>query len=136
MAWDPTLKQLLVLAVDLDSPTADQLYPSELWGWTGSSWKLVADGGPSFSPLQRFVEGPKHPFLIDGGGLQNTFSTYEWTGSAWATVDGAAPAARNGQAAAWDPVRKQLVLFGGFAGNTVFGDTWILENGAWREIAP
>lgn len=136
MAWDATLEQLLVLAVNLDAETSNHLYPSELWGWTGTRWKLVADGGPSFSPLQRFVEGPKHPYLIDGGGLQNHFSMYEWTGGAdWTVLAGAAPSARNGQAAAWDPVRKQLVMFGGFLGNTVFGDTWIFESGAWREVA-
>ena len=136
MAWDPTLQQLLVLAVDLDPETADHLYPSELWGWTGSGWRLVAGGGPRFSPLQRFVEGPQHPYLIDGGALQNAFTTYEWTGTTWTALDGAAPAVRNGQAAAWDPVRKQLVMFGGFNGNAVFGDTWLLAGGTWREVAP
>ena len=122
--------------MDLDAPNADQTYPSELWGWTGHAWKLVAKGGPSFSPLQQFVEGPKHPWLIDGGALQGTFSAHEWTGSAWVSVEGAAPPPRNGQAVAFDPIRDELVLFGGFVGQTVLGDTWLLESGAWREVRP
>lgn len=136
MAWDPTLKKLLVLAVDLDAPSTDQTYPSELWGWSGNGWELVAKGGPSFSPLQQFVEGPKHPWLVDGGVVKGAFSTYEWTGEAWFVHAGAAPPLRNGQAAAFDPVRHELVMFGGLVGNTVLGDTWLLDNSAWHEVAP
>jgi hypothetical protein len=136
MAWDPTLSRLLILAVDLDAPNADQTYPSELWSWTGDGWELIAKGGPSFSPLQQFVEGPRHPWLIDGGALQGTFSTREWTGKEWTSLQGAAPPVRNGQAVAFDPVRRQLVLFGGFVGQTVLGDTWQLDDGAWGEVRP
>jgi hypothetical protein len=99
----------------------------------------VDAGAPAFSPLQQFVEGPHHPFLIDGGVVKGAFSSYEWKGAgeAWSTLEGAAPPVRNGQAVAFDPVHGQLVLFGGFVHNTVFGDTWLLDSGgAWRELAP
>ncbi len=132
MAWDPTRKQLLVLAVNLDAPNADQTFPSELWGWTGESWTLVAGDGPSFSPLQQFTEGPKHPWLVDGGAVQGAFSTVEWTGDAWLPLVGTMPTVRNGQAVAYDRERHQFVLFGGFLDNTIFGDTWVLDGGAWR----
>jgi hypothetical protein len=135
MAWDPTLRQLLVLAVNLDAPNPDQTYPSELWGWTGKGWKLVAEGGPAFSPLQQFVEGPRHPFVIDGGVVTNKFAAYEWSGSQWTVKPGATPPIRNGQAAAYDATREAVVMFGGFVGNTVLGDTWVFgEAGAWREV--
>jgi hypothetical protein len=136
MAWDATRKQLLVLAVDLDHPKDGPTYPSELWGWTGSSWELVAAGGPAFSPLQQFVEGPEHPWLIDGGVIQHQFGTWEWTGTTWVAHDGPAPTLRNGQAAAFDRDRGQIVLFGGFVGSVVFDETWLLEDGAWREVGP
>ena len=135
MAWDPTLDRPLVLAVDLAAPSGDQTYPSSLWGWTGSGWELEAEGGPSFSPLQSFVEGPRHPWLVDGGVVQGTFATLEWTGEAWASLPGAAPSVRNGQAAAFDAVRHQLVLFGGSLGDRTFGDTWRIDGGAWHEVA-
>lgn len=137
MAWDPTRKQLLILAVNLDHPNADKTYPTELWGWTGSAWELVAGDGPAFSPLQQFVEGPRHPFIIDGGVVQNQFAAHEWSGTAWTTIPGATPPIRNGQAAAWDPVCEELVMFGGFVGNTVFGDTWTAPpTGPWRLVGP
>ena len=43
---------------------------------------------------------------------------------------------RNGQAVALDHERGELVLFGGFVDNTVFGDTWLFDDGAWREVGP
>ena len=134
MAWDPILARLLVLAVDLEAESADQTYPSELWGWTGDGWERVATDGPSFSPLQEFVEGPRHPWLVDGGVAQGRFSTLEWSGTAWEPLGGPAPPLRNGQAVAFDHARHQLVLFGGFANDVVFGDTWLLDGGAWREV--
>jgi hypothetical protein len=133
MAWDPVRKQVLVLAVDLDPPSDSQLYPSELWGWTGTGWERVAGDGPSFSPLQQFVEGPQHPWLVDGGVIQGSFATYEWDGTSWALRGSAGPAVRNGQAAAFDLDRGQLVMFGGFKDDVVFGDTWLLADGTWRE---
>ena len=51
-------------------------------------------------------------------------------------IAGAAPPVRNGQAVAFDHERGQLVLFGGFLGNVMFGDTWVFDDGAWREAAP
>jgi hypothetical protein len=134
MAWDPTLERLLVLAVDLDAASTDQTYPSELWGWTGTGWELVADGGPAFSPLQQFVEGPRHPYLVDGGVVQGTFTAYEWSGASWTARPGPTPPVRNGQAAAYDPVRGNLVMFGGFVGNTVLGDTWKLQQDVGWEL--
>ena len=131
MAWDPTLGQLVILAVDLGAESAEHTYPSELWGWTGSRWKLVAGDGPRFSPLQQFVEGPDHPWLIDGGVVQGTFVASEWTGDAWRTVPGDGPPLRNGQAAAFDHERGQMVLFGGFRDSTVFGDTWLATSEGW-----
>jgi hypothetical protein len=138
MAWDPVLERLLVLAVDIDAESTDHTYPSELWGWTGDGWERVAAGAPSFSPLQQFVQGPRHPWLLDGGVVQGAFATWEWTGEGadWTAISGTAPPLRNGQAVAFDPVRHQMVLYGGFVDGTVFGDTWVLDDGAWRKAGP
>ena len=136
MAWDPVDERLLLLAVDLDQRGDDGTFVSELWAWTGSRWERVAGGGPAFSPMQTFVEGPRHPWLIDGGAAQGRFGTWEWTGDGerWTSVEGPAPAPRNGQSVAFDAVRHEMVLFGGFAGSTDYGDTWLLTDGAWREV--
>ena len=134
MAWDGELDRVVMLVVDLDAETEDSLYPSELWAWSGASWTRLPGDGPRFSPLQPFVEGPRHPWLVDGGVVQGAFATLEWTGEAWTPLGGPAPPVRNGHVAAFDAVRHQLVLFGGFVGDRTFDDLWLLDGGAWREV--
>jgi hypothetical protein len=136
MAWDQLDERLLVLAVDLAAPTDDGLYVSRLWAWSGAAWQHVAGDGPAFSPMQSFVDGPRGPWLIDGGAVQGRFGTWEWRGDGWSSLDGPAPKPRNGQSVAFDVARHQMVLFGGFAAGVDFGDTWVLDDGAWREALP
>jgi pimeloyl-ACP methyl ester carboxylesterase len=53
--------------------------------------------------------------------------TWVWDGSTWAQrLPPASPPARQGHAMAYDPVRAQVVLFGGGAnGGPTSGDTWV-----------
>ena len=46
------------------------------------------------------------------------------------------PSERLSPGLVFDPVNRQLILFGGMRNNTRFGDTWILdiESGRWEEI--
>jgi hypothetical protein len=137
MAWDATLEQVVVLAVDLSADDGSGLYPSEVWGWSGKGWERIGDGPPPFSPLQSFVSGPGHPLFVDGGAVQGELTARTWTGDAWdpaATAAAAGPDPRNGQAAAFDAEREELVVFGGFLGDRTFGDTWLLADGTWREL--
>jgi hypothetical protein len=47
------------------------------------------------------------------------------------------PSPRNSAALAYDGVRKQLVLFGGGAGDTgTLGDTWVWNGTSWRQQHP
>jgi hypothetical protein len=136
MAWDGASDRLLVLAVDLRNGTADGAYPSDLWAWAASGWQAIEGAGPAFSPLQSFVEGRSHPFLLDGGAINDRVTLWRWTGSDWLTLTTGGPAPRNGQAAAFDLDRERLVVFGGSNGTREFGDTWEFDGSAWRLAAP
>jgi len=46
------------------------------------------------------------------------------------------PAPRQNHAAAYDPARGRLVMFGGMSGSTVFGDTWEFDGVFWRQAVP
>jgi hypothetical protein len=134
MAWDPVLGQVVTLAVDLETEVEPGLYGSQLFGWTGKAWKRVGDGPPPFSPLQSFIEGPRHPMFVDGGALQNAFTTWEWSGAGWERLATGGPSPRNGQSVAFDAKRHELVLFGGFLDGVDLGDTGRLSDGAWHEV--
>jgi hypothetical protein len=136
MAWDGISRQLITLAVDLRTEVHPGLYGSELWGWTGKAWTRVGDGPPPFSPLQSFVEGPRHPIFVDGGALQDELTTWEWSGEAWHVIAPGGPGPRNGQSVAFDATRHELILFGGFRDGVELGDTWRLVHGAWTQVVP
>ncbi len=58
--------------------------------------------------------------------------------SAHASASAAAtdPPGRQWESFAYDPRHHEFVLFGGNAGSTVYGDTWIQQNGVWAEQSP
>ena len=54
----------------------------------------------------------------------------------WFETAGTAPAPRSGQATAYDPIRQELVLFGGADGAIRFDDTWEFDGVAWHQRFP
>ena len=51
----------------------------------------------------------------------------------WTQKQDIGPGARSGHAMAFDAVRKRVVLFGGSAIGTLFGDTWEWDGTMWHE---
>ncbi len=54
----------------------------------------------------------------------------------WAAHGGGAPPARNAHASAYDPINKELVIFGGSDGVTGLDDTWVWTGNSWQERLP
>lgn len=48
----------------------------------------------------------------------------------------ASPGARHGHAMAFDPIRNQVVLYGGYARGNYLGDTWLWDGSNWQQAAP
>jgi hypothetical protein len=46
------------------------------------------------------------------------------------------PGPRRGAAMAYDPIRDEVVLFGGRQGNVTLGDTWVWKDGVWTQKFP
>ena len=86
-----------------------------------------------------FIEG--FPVVI--GDRRPLGDTWEWTGSTWrqaappkSTVDQPIPSPRWGASLAFDPNRKEVVLFGGCGGSFPFvpmGDTWVFRSGLFTK---
>lgn len=90
----------------------------EAMAYDRSADRLVVVGG-------RTLEGP-----LDG--------TWSWDEQGWQPQFDASgtPPHRAGHTMAFNPDTGQLFLFGGMKSQpmTLLCDTWILENGAWREV--
>ena len=74
----------------------------------------------------------------EGAADTGPLALWRWDGAAWSEVDapGPAPTARGFFAAAHDPVRDVVVVYGGEDAAAVSDETWEWDGTAWRQFAP
>jgi len=61
--------------------------------------------------------------------------TWTWNGSNWTQQHPAiSPSARSQASMAYDMARKQVLLFGGLAGNKSLNDTWTWDGKTWHQL--
>jgi len=101
---------------------------SDTWEWDGTTW---ASKTPSAIPTGRFSAALAYDsfrnktVLFGGQNLTTTFrDTWEWNGTTWTqwNTTGLPAPAGSYPATAFDVARKQLVYYGGGAGNS---ETWV-----------
>jgi hypothetical protein len=104
---------------------------NELHALVGETWELVVVDGPVPPPaLARMVYDPDQERLVvvqDGG------DTWIFVDGGWEQLPFTAPS-RSGAALLWDPVRRQVVRFGGAAAGDVHNDLWLLHDDGWHEL--
>ena len=124
----------------------------------GDVWALSLSGTPSWTqlaptgtpPAARYLHNAVrlknlNQMLIFGGSDSSLFND-AWTMTlsgtpAWSQLSptGTAPAARYQSTAIYDSTRQRVVIFGGFDGTTLQGDTWSLSfsgTPAWSMLSP
>lgn len=128
--------------------------------WIADVWALSLDDPPEWTELHPAGPGPSgrhgHSAVLDplrermivfGGDAEHQSVAEVWALSlgepmAWVQLfpEGTAPEARWGHAAAYDPVRDRMVVFGGRnLSHPGLGDTWALSFGAhpaWSRLEP
>jgi cysteine-rich repeat protein len=144
MAFDANLG-----AVVLWDGTANATYT-----WTGSAWSKNTNATPPARSFPNFAyDAARQQIVMFGGATSNgqpptgTLSdTWVRSGVTWSQPAAfTEPAARTRTAAAYDPIRKKVVLFGGqVTGRRVAGcgagcmdgDTWEWDGRKWTQISP
>jgi len=114
-------------------------YQSDIWSLPlapGGAWSQITPGGPT--PLRRIMHSmilnPVDDQLVVFGGLYNDFlndlNVMTLTTPWWFPNpgQGSPPSARGGHAAIYDPVRRRMLVIGGFDGG--------LENDVWEYTPP
>lgn len=120
---------------------------SDMYSFDGNGWSKM---NVSTTPGERFgpqvTVNPATGKVVLFGGLRSELNTstnvrsqfydndtWSWDGStsSWTKLNPArAPHARENGAMAYDPIRKQVVLFGGYAG-FYYSDTWVFDGVNW-----
>ena len=148
MWYDATLKKTVIYG-GLGRLTVDDRLTrySDMWSFDGTGWTLIT---PTTNPGMRYgaetVVDPNtnHTFIfggvrVDVDAANNQVQSYpndmwEWDGTNWKQVNTATvPPARENGGWAYDPLRGELVMFGGFSG-FYLSDLWSFKNGQWTQL--
>ena len=121
--YDPALKKSVVLT------NGETGAPVGTWAWSGTGW----------SNLQASPPGETGPSLLGyHAGAQQLVAvvnaTWLFDGTNWVSAGGLdSPQIRRGTVLVYDPLTRQLILFGGMAyeGSKGIGDTWTWDGKAW-----
>jgi hypothetical protein len=129
MAYDDS-RQRLVLFGGGAVVGGNWQHLGDTWEWNGAEWTQVADIGPSgrYGPCMAYDTVRQRTVLFGGDALEPTpgFSneTWEWDGTEWRQIEDTGPPGRGYAAMVFDRERECLVLFGGYSGGGLLGDTW------------
>ncbi|MEZ4860033.1 MAG: NBR1-Ig-like domain-containing protein [Caldilineaceae bacterium] len=118
----------------------------DTWEYDGNNWTQMT---PPTTPGQRtgvkLVYNPELGKVILFGGLfrsgdQSSYpnDTWMYDGQTWSEiVTNSAPPGRYDHQMTYDPVRKVIVLFGGYRADTgSLSDTWEFDGANWRTVTP
>ncbi len=134
MTWDAARLRVVLNggagSIDITTSRFFNLF-SDTWTYDGTVWTHESDAGPIRVGHGIVYDPGRHNIVLFGGeeplGLLAQ-DTWQWDGVAWAQVFPLAnPDAREFFSMVYDTLSKEIVLFGGNAGGTLFGDTW-----AWK----
>jgi|HubBroStandDraft_6_1064221.scaffolds.fasta_scaffold24849_4 hypothetical protein len=121
------------------------------WLWDGATWTRVADNPRQGGYPALAMDNATGQLLLGSPDIEGVLTTdsltvsgpswygqgaYRWTGTAWVSVPQDASATFIlGSAAAYDPISRRLIDFGGFAQG--YGDeTTAYDGQRWRMLQP
>jgi hypothetical protein len=134
-SYDPNHEQALLYGGYTSAPT------DEFWTWKDGAWQEIDFPGPGKLSHFGMAEdtGANALYIFGGATRGSTFSsltdkTWVLTGGRWDELAPAhSPSKRGSPALGYDPIRKRMVLYGGFDGSqNQFGDTWEWDGQDWN----
>ncbi len=122
MAYDSARQRVVLFGGDTVDFFGNYSYLGDTWEFNGTSWSLVATGGPSpRSGHSMTYDASTGKVVLFGGGNgtgppYNYFNdTWEWDGVSWVQVSPASsPGAKSGHSMVYDTNRSRVVMHGGF----------------------
>lgn len=129
---------------DNGTPVANQVWEMDPAGPTFTE-KTVPQDGPKgrWRPAMAYDPDADKIYMFGGavdngqGGTTPDNDLWEWNGSAWTAVQvDSRPAGRSNATMAFDPVRRSLILYGGYAMDGNHTDTWEWSSSkrAWTKL--
>jgi hypothetical protein len=121
MTFDPATSTMLLFG------GADGAQRDDTWQWDGSSWQQrfpLTPPGVRVNAHMVTDEARARVVLI--GSTAGDPYAWEWDGNEWTQQFQTSPTSRSNLGLAYDSVRREVVLFGGYNGGAGrLGDTWV-----------
>ncbi|MCR9246851.1 MAG: kelch repeat-containing protein [bacterium] len=118
---------------------------SDLWGFDGSAWSLLAPAATGPGPRRHAVieyDWSRNEVVLFGGFLPGTTAalndTWVFDGTSWSQLNPAMrPSVRGAAAIAYDVAGGRMILFGGrdFFASSHLQDTWSWDGVNWSPVA-
>jgi cysteine-rich repeat protein len=103
--------------------------PPETWIFKSGAWSQpVTPGGLTPEAIAYANDLARGRLVLFDGS-----STWELSSSGWELRATGTPSSRTNTAMAYDPIARNVILFGGRASMTPLGDTWIWDGTSWTE---
>jgi hypothetical protein len=119
----------------------DGVPKGDTWEWDGEVWHALSADGPSPRKWPAAAYDAVRGRVVLFGGREGVGragssrgDTWEWDGKAWRRLSSDGPSGRDHHGMVYDRAREAMVLFGGWDGQSVVGDTWEW-NGTWTKVA-
>jgi hypothetical protein len=115
--------------------------PLTLWGWNGTQWQRVAEGGPLGRILGGAAYDENRNVLVVYGGRpvelgQCSQETWEWDGETWTQVDAQPPTACDHVKMVYDSARGEMILFSGLdPDEQPVNETWSWDGSEWQLLS-
>jgi hypothetical protein len=134
--YDEARKEFVIYGGYIWNQAAQKVQPaSDLWGWNGSTWNLLADTGVRKYVAPIAFDSKRQRLLMFGGAgdadmIDGQLSSLE--GGKWNLVKDVPDLQRADPSMIYDSKRDRLVLFGGRQHMVVLADTWEFDGSDWK----
>jgi hypothetical protein len=134
LAYDPSRKTDIFFGGALGGGPNPNL--ADTWSWNGSSWtQLHPIHTPSPGDAYATFDESLNTLVL----LDFTGNVWRWSGTDWIAVpsSGQGPGTYHRDAAfGYDPVSRQVIVFGGSSGGAATAHTWLWDGGtaAWTQF--
>ena len=108
---------------------------AKLFELRGSEWTTLTSDGPCVSGLPPSALTPDGLVVLSGAAPNSPWPSegWLWQNEAWRRLE-SMPTSRRASRAAYDPVRRRVVFFGGDDAAGMLGDTWEWDGRRWSQV--
>ena len=137
MAYDGSRGRIVLFG----GRAADLRPLNDTWEWDGRAWRQLRTAhtpSPRLLHALAYDEPGQRLIVLGGwaateGGARYLPDTWQFKNNDWTRIEAPGPPPMRAHFMVGDRHRREIVLFGGYDDNQVYGDTWVWNGSVWRQ---